>query len=254
MKHVLKVALPCALLLTGASSWLRADEWDKKTDVTISNPIEIPGKVLAPGKYIFKLVDSPSNRHIVEVTSEDGKQVYAVMFTVAARRTTPSKQILSFYEMPQGQPEAVRYWFWPGELDGQEFTYPHNRAVEISKATGIDVKEQPSDFNPETAAKSSNTQVSEEKTPAEPSPLVAQAATPPPVEIAQNTPPAPPQRTEEPRSQEVTPAPTPVPSNTTPPAAQPLPQTASNLPLLALLGSLSLAAGFAANRARKLME
>src|SRR5690348_4704424 len=137
MKHVLKVALPCTLLLTGASSWLRADEWDKKTDVTISNPIEIPGKVLAPGKYIFKLVDSPSNRHIVEVTSEDGKQVYAVMFTVAARRTTPSKQILSFYEMPQGQPEAVRYWFWPGELDGQEFTYPHNRAVEISKATGI---------------------------------------------------------------------------------------------------------------------
>ena len=31
---------------------VQADEWNKKTDVTFSQPVEIPGMVLPAGKYV----------------------------------------------------------------------------------------------------------------------------------------------------------------------------------------------------------
>ena len=49
---------------------VKADEWNKKTEFQFSAPVEIPGKVLAPGKYVFQLVDSDSDRNIVQVFSE----------------------------------------------------------------------------------------------------------------------------------------------------------------------------------------
>jgi hypothetical protein len=41
-----------------------ADEWDKKTNVTFNEPVEVPGVVLPAGSYVFKLADSESDRHI----------------------------------------------------------------------------------------------------------------------------------------------------------------------------------------------
>ena len=35
-----------------------ADEWNKRTEFQFSAPVEIPGKTLAPGKYVFELADS----------------------------------------------------------------------------------------------------------------------------------------------------------------------------------------------------
>src|ERR1700740_1459662 len=93
MKNLfLRIAGPCALMLCAAGPTLMADEYDKKTDVTINNPVEVPGVVLQPGTYMFKLLNSASNRHIMEISSEDGKRVYAVVFTAAARRGRPSSE------------------------------------------------------------------------------------------------------------------------------------------------------------------
>jgi len=36
------------------------DEANKRTEVQFSAPVEIPGKVLAPGKYVFELADRHS--------------------------------------------------------------------------------------------------------------------------------------------------------------------------------------------------
>ena len=35
------------------------DEWDKKTIFTFNAPVEVPGKVLTPGSYVFKLLNTP---------------------------------------------------------------------------------------------------------------------------------------------------------------------------------------------------
>jgi hypothetical protein len=45
---------------------LKADEYDRKTVISISQPLEVPGVVLPPGTYVMKLFNSSSNRHIVQ--------------------------------------------------------------------------------------------------------------------------------------------------------------------------------------------
>jgi putative ABC transport system permease protein len=72
-----------AMMSFPVASW--ADEYDKKTVITITEPLEVPGIVLQPGKYVFKLLDSSSNRHIVEVMNERMDHLYALTFTAAAR-------------------------------------------------------------------------------------------------------------------------------------------------------------------------
>ena len=136
------LAVPLALFALGAAPLL-GDEHDKKTDVTITQDVQVPGgAVLPPGTYMFILNNSDSNRNIVEIRSEDGSQLYAMTFTTrAARVDRTGRTVLTFYEMPAGQPPALRQWFWPGDYDGQEFLYPHNQAAQIGQPSNQKVPE-----------------------------------------------------------------------------------------------------------------
>lgn len=120
------------LLLTGAAYNANADEWNKKTYITITQSIEVPGAILPPGRYVFKLLDSPSNRHIVQVLNERENHVYCTNLAISKERMEPAdKTILTFYEMHGNAPEPVRAWFYPGDLIGQEFVYPKARMEQI---------------------------------------------------------------------------------------------------------------------------
>jgi hypothetical protein len=117
-----------------STSW--ADAGNKKTYVTFRQPVEVPGAVLPPGKYVMKLLDSPSNRHVVQIAGEDEKRVYCTILAVPDYRPRPvNRTVLTFYEMPAGQPQALRAWFYPGDSHGQGFTYPRRRAIEIAQAS-----------------------------------------------------------------------------------------------------------------------
>jgi hypothetical protein len=123
------------LLLTGAATRANADEWNKKTYITINQSIEVPGAILPPGRYVFKLLDSPSDRHIVQVMNERENHVYCTNLAIPKQRMEPAdKTILTFYEVPGGGPEPVRSWFYPGDTIGQEFLYPKKRMMEIRAA------------------------------------------------------------------------------------------------------------------------
>jgi hypothetical protein len=274
MKRVsfLSIATPLVLLLLAAAPTVFSDDYDKKTDVTIDRPIQVPGATLQPGTYMFILLNSSSDRHIVEIKSEDGKKLYAMAFTAAARRVTPtSKVALTFYEMPEGTPDAIRQWFWPGDYEGQEFLYSHKQAAEIKAArrqneTVAETNEEPPAAPAqaaETTDQQSAQQVAEQpaqsqsvesnQTQEQSQVTVAQAA-PAPVEnpadnsndaqnnVAQNNPaPAP----------EPAPALAPDTSAAQTPATNyaanndnnSLPQTASTVPLVGLIGLISLAGG-----------
>jgi len=133
-KYGIHLCLLGGMLFTGALTCANADEWNKKTYVTTSRSIEVPGAVLPPGKYVFKLLDSQSNRHIVQVLNERENHVYTTNLAIPKQRMEPAdKTILTFYEMPGGGPEPVRAWFYPGDTIGQEFAYPKRRAMEISR-------------------------------------------------------------------------------------------------------------------------
>jgi len=135
MKHWTGICLIGGFLLTGAIYSAHADEWDKKTYVTVSQSIEVPGAILPPGKYVFKLLNSQSDRHIVQILNERENHVYSTNLAISKERMEPADHtILTFYEMPGGGPEPIHAWFYPGDTIGQEFVYPHKRAMEIALA------------------------------------------------------------------------------------------------------------------------
>jgi hypothetical protein len=113
-----------------------ADTWNKKTILTISEPIQVPGKVLQPGKYVMRLLDSPSNRHIVQIFNEREDQLQTTILAIPNYRLQPTgKTEFQWWETPVGQPKALRAWFYPGDNFGQEFAYPKNTAVQIAQYT-----------------------------------------------------------------------------------------------------------------------
>ena len=116
---------------------VQGDEWDKKTTATFSAPVEVPGRVLPAGTYVFKLLDSPSNRHIVQIYNKDETKLVAEILAVPDERLEPKgKTVISFEERPGNSPEALRAWFYPGDNFGQEFVYPHSKAKELAKRSG----------------------------------------------------------------------------------------------------------------------
>lgn len=117
----LAVLLSSALLCAGLIPRASADEWNKKTVVTFSEPVEVPGGlVLQPGTYVFKLMDSPSNRNIVQIFDKDETHIYTTILAIPDYRLQPEdKTVLMFEERPSGSAEAIKAWFYPGDNYGQ---------------------------------------------------------------------------------------------------------------------------------------
>ena len=251
MQHskILTVLLGAGLLwLVGRSVPAHADVWNKKTNVTFGEPVELPGGVvLQPGEYVMKLSDSTLNRNVVQVLSANEDQVYATILAVPNYRMQPTdKTAISVYETQAGQPALIKAWFYPGDNYGQEFAYPKERAAYLARATGINVPIAPAEDQAEAA--SAVTPKEQEPDldaglPSEPQPTVTETAlmeTPPPEPqpATQDMPPA--------VSQSQAAAPQTADPQTAPTAEEKeLPKTASNMPVLGMMGLLSLVAAFA---------
>jgi hypothetical protein len=132
-------AASCLGLMTMVPS-ANADQWNKRTILTVNEPIQVPGKVLQPGKYVMRLMDSPSNRHIVQIFNEREDQLQTTILAIPNYRLQPTGNTeFQWWETPAGQPRAMRAWFYPGDNFGQEFAYPKNEAVQIAASTNTNV-------------------------------------------------------------------------------------------------------------------
>lgn len=117
-----------------------ADEWNKKTIITVNEPLAIPGMVLQPGKYVMKLADTQADRHIVQVFNEDESKILDTIVAIPNYRLEPTdKTQFGFWEMPSGQPHALKAWFYPGDNFGQEFAYPKEIATNIAQTNNQNV-------------------------------------------------------------------------------------------------------------------
>ncbi len=118
---ILSVAMLLLLLSTAA----RADDWNKKTIVTFNNPVEVPGHVLPAGTYMFKLMNSNSDRDIVMIESPHGSHLDAIVLAEPAYRLNSSgHSVFKMEERNPKSPEAIKDWFYPGDLIGIQFIYP----------------------------------------------------------------------------------------------------------------------------------
>jgi hypothetical protein len=223
-----RIAISAIVLCTVLSTPASAQQgWDKKTVVTFSAPVEIPGvsaQVLPAGTYVFRLMDSQADRHIVQILSKDESHLYANILAIPNWRLRPTdKTVMTFSERVAGEPQAIRAWFYPGDNFGQEFVYPKKKAVELAKITNLPVLYIPEEVAPNIIAPV--------KMPTEApvlalrtAPVVAIAPTGQDIPLAQVVE-APPVQT-----------------------AALLPKTASSIPLLVLMGSLCLLVGFSLQR------
>ncbi len=135
-----------ALLGAMAAPDIRADAWNRKTVITFSGPVEIPGVhlpgwgILPAGTYVFKILNSQANRHVVQIFNKEETKVYATILAIPNfRLKATDKTVITFRERPAGQPEALRAWFYPGRNWGEEFVYPKKKAMELAKATNTTV-------------------------------------------------------------------------------------------------------------------
>lgn len=145
-KMMLLAGLGALTLLPGA----RADQWNQKTVFTFSGPVEIPGQVLPAGTYVFKLANTQS-RHIVQVFSKDEKRLFSTFIALPAyRHHLSDKTIITFDERPVGSPEAIKAWFYPGRNDGHEFVYPKTEALALAKANDTPVPSMPTELTADT--------------------------------------------------------------------------------------------------------
>jgi hypothetical protein len=137
---VLGAVFGALLMLVLLSPNAKADEWNKLTYVQFSAPVEIPGYngpiVLPAGTYTFKLLNSMSDRDIVQIYSKDQSHLYSTVLAIPDYRLRPrGKTVIKFAEEGSGNPEALKAWFYPGSQFGVQFVYPKSRAVELAKAS-----------------------------------------------------------------------------------------------------------------------
>ena len=236
---LLRVVTPVfcmALMGTAFSPSAKADDWNRKTKITFSGPVEIPGVhlsgwgVLPAGTYVFKIFDSQSDRHIVQIFNQDETTVYATILAIPNYRLRATdKTVITFRERPAGQPEALRAWFYPGRNWGEEFVYPKAKAIELAKAANTPVLFTSAEIPVEVAepVKSVDEPVVGELKRA---PIMAIKPTGEEVQLAEV----------------VTPPPAEV--------AETLPSTASSMPLLALFGLLALGGALAVRIGQKRLQ
>jgi LPXTG-motif cell wall-anchored protein len=210
---------------------------NQRTLFTFSAPVQLPGVTLPAGKYQFQLANSPANRHIVQVFTADGSKMIATILAIAAQRMdVPNDPEVRFFETPADMPPAIQTWWFPGTKTGHEFIYPKQVAAVLAKTNkGVltaegelksgelarvsasgETKVTANEPVAEVSGRSLRGEISA-RTMAPPEPTPAQAAA----------------MAREPR--------------------QSLPHTASGLPLVALVGLVSLASGVAlVSRRRRL--
>jgi len=243
MRVFMKAACCAAALamLVAAPVGAQGTTWNKKTFLTFSGPVQVPGVTLPAGTYTFKLADLMGNRHVVQIFDKDEKKIYTTILAIPDQRLEPSaKPVVLFSERPAGTPQAIKAWFYPGETIGNEFVYPKSQAIRIAKATHQSVLSAADDTTTTADAMKSaevgrvdeNGQISNSSG--------AAAATTSPRPAPANTA----------GTAGAAPAPRATTARATT-ARTELPRTASNLPILALLSGFAIAAGLVARRARR---
>jgi hypothetical protein len=206
-----------------APSATHADEWNLMTRFQINHPFQAPGATLEPNTpYVIRLLDSPSTRNVVQIFNEDQDQLLTMFIAVSAARLEPEDDtVFTFTEMEPGYPLPIEKWFYPGRLNGLEFIYPKEQAAEIArhvKGTAVAVAQVPEE------------------------PVTEPGFIPEPEEeVAQE--PAIEEPAEEPAFEEPAPVEEPAPIEEEEPLREEFPDTAGELPLMALLGLLSLGLG-----------
>lgn len=146
IKNTLAIGMALTLLAVAAPAGAHAAQPDSTAVLTFTEPIEIPGQVLPAGSYTFSLLESMTDRHIVQISSADGTRILSTVMTVPHYRLDRTAGTVMTYRAGEaGAPAALRAWYHPNDTVGHEFVYPRSRATALAALTNEPVKALPGD-------------------------------------------------------------------------------------------------------------
>jgi hypothetical protein len=129
----LSLTVLCLLVAPNA----RADDGRQKTTVTLTDPVEVPGvgqQLLSPGTYVFRLKNSPTDRHIVEIFNQNETKVLTTLISIPDfRLKATDKPVLIFSGREAGEPGALKAWFNGGQKSGEQFVWEKSKAIQLAK-------------------------------------------------------------------------------------------------------------------------
>lgn len=246
LRHVVTLACAVVLLACVMVTPSTAQPFDKRTIFTFSGPVSMPGVTLPAGEYLFRLANPDSGRNVVQVLNAEGTKPYGIFFAMRAERLEPaSTPEVRFMETSAGMPAAIKTWWYPGERSGYEFVYPKEQARRLAQGASQPVltTQTPTTTTEQTntadltriSSAGQETSVSADATPAASTPggtsqqgqvassgiSIANAAIPSRIETS----------------------PVPATGQSVQNARTSLPQTASMMPVVAVVGCLALFAG-----------
>ena len=236
MSSKLTVFFTLAMLVLGMGGTARAQPSDYRTYFTFSTPVTLPGITLPAGRYLFRLADPNSSRKVISVLSEDGKKPLAMLHTIPNQLLkAPNDPEVRFLETSGNMPPPIKGWWYPGKSIGYEFIYPRAQALQLAKVTSEPVLTTSAETKDVATADLSR---------------INGSGVPAPVTVEEA--PAPVQARGRAQQGEVAPAPGATATAAPDPRADErarstartqLPQTASSMPYVMLIGALSLCAG-----------
>jgi hypothetical protein len=142
MKRVtlIATALVVAVFVLATQAWAQETNTRERSFITFSNTVEMPGVTLPAGTYVFRLADTPQ-RNVVQVLNQDESKVLGQwLFVQSTRPQVTDDTVVMFKETAENTKPAVQYWYFPGEKIGKEFVYPKSQAEQIAARTGQKVR------------------------------------------------------------------------------------------------------------------
>src|SRR6185369_10734544 len=96
-----------------------ADQWDMRTIITFRQPVEVPGKVLPAGTYVFTTMDWADIPQVVRIFNQDETNIVGTYLTLPAYTLhRPATTVITYEERPNGRPAAIKTWWYPNDLIG----------------------------------------------------------------------------------------------------------------------------------------
>ena len=113
----------------------QADDWNRKTGDHLSGPVEILGSpnrwgVAAPAHCMFTILDSQSDRHIVQIFQQGrNRSIYATILAIPNYRLKATdKTVITFTERPAGRAGSAPRLVLSGQKLG--------RGIRLSEGAG----------------------------------------------------------------------------------------------------------------------
>ena len=132
MNRFRMTAAALGLLTAGLVPSMRADDNNKETRMTINGPLQVQDTLLAPGQYVFKLIEpGVVSIHNADRTRPEG----IIMGWPAYRINAGEKKVFTVSEAQGNQPATLKFWFYQGDNSGLEFS-----AEKLASETGSVVR------------------------------------------------------------------------------------------------------------------